>query len=84
MLKSPKRRKLNLVRDRNIKVTNEDREYFFKEKAYCSRDDGFIDLEEISKEKFDAAKILEMQSIETDYKYAQLHIQRKIEEMERA
>ena len=36
MFNSPKRKKLNLVRDISIKVNCKDKTYYFNEKAYCS------------------------------------------------
>ena len=84
MFNSPKRKKLNLVRDISIKVNCKDKTYYFNEKAYCSECDGYIDLKEISEEIFNMSKLLKMKTIEVDFEYAQLHIQREIESLKEA
>lgn len=47
-----RRSRLRLVREIYIEVINNSKIHYLKERAYASESDGYIDVEEITKEKY--------------------------------
>lgn len=76
--KTLERSQLKLVRTIYFKITDGDKHYYLREKAFASKHDGYIDIDKITKEEYEKAILKEERTEEINIEDARQGVKNAI------